>query len=103
MTLDEDITAASVSEIKDEILGQLDGELSEVHLDLTNVEMVDSTGISLLISIQNSLKKKSGCPFWIIFFLFNDRANGVSDFSILFLANRQFFLKFSKMYKKINQ
>ena len=60
MTLDEDITAASVSTIKDEILGQLDEELSEIHLDLTNVEMVDSTGISLLISIQNSLKKNSG-------------------------------------------
>ncbi len=48
------------------------------------------------------LKKNQVVRFGLFFFLFNDRANGVSDFGILFFANRQFFLKFSKIGKKIN-
>jgi|SaaInlStandDraft_1057018.scaffolds.fasta_scaffold413018_1 anti-sigma B factor antagonist len=60
VTLSEDLTAASAENLKNEILGEMDPDLDEVYLDLGGVEMVDSTGISLLISIQNSLKKKSG-------------------------------------------
>ena len=60
LNLDADLTAASVNGVKSEILGQMDDGLNAVELDLAKVEMVDSTGISLLISIQNSLKKKSG-------------------------------------------
>ena len=45
-------------------------------------------------------ENKSGCPFWIIFFVSHDKANAVSDFGILFFANRQLFLKFSKIDKK---
>ena len=48
------------------------------------------------------LKKNQVVHFGIFFFVVNDRATAVSDFGILFFANRQFFLKFSKNCKKIN-
>ena len=47
-------------------------------------------------------EKNSVSPFLIFFYAHNDRASYVEDFGIPFFANRQFFLKFSKIYKKIN-
>ena len=60
VSVDSDITTVTVPDIRDKILEGLSGDITEVKLDLSKVEMVDSTGISLLISIQNTLKKKSG-------------------------------------------
>ena len=60
VTVTEDITSVTVPEIRDQILKTMDAEVIQIHMDLNQVEMVDSTGISLLISIQNSLKKNSG-------------------------------------------
>ena len=54
-----DITAASIDNLKDSLLNEID-DISEVVLDLDQVELIDSSGISLLVSIQNSLSKKSG-------------------------------------------
>ena len=45
-------------------------------------------------------EKISASPFYFFFYVCNDSANAVEDFGILFFANRQFFLKFSKIYKK---
>ena len=56
----DDITSANIEEFRSEIVGQVDDELDEVILDLENVTLIDSSGISLLVSIQNTLKKKSG-------------------------------------------
>ncbi len=47
-------------------------------------------------------KKNSVYWFDLFFYVRNDSASGVEDFGILFFANRQFFLKFSKIGKKIN-
>lgn len=58
--VDSDITTVTVPDIRDKVLESLGEGVNEVKLDLNSVEMVDSTGISLLISIQNTLKKKSG-------------------------------------------
>ena len=60
ITIDSDITSVSVPEIREKILDDLDEATVKIDMDLNKVEMVDSTGISLLISIQNSLKKNSG-------------------------------------------
>ena len=45
-------------------------------------------------------KKNSVYWFDLFFYVRNDSASGVEDFGILFFANRQFFLKFSKIGKK---
>ena len=47
-------------------------------------------------------KKNSVYRFDLFFYVRNDSASYVEDFGILFFANRQFFLKFSKIGKKIN-
>ena len=55
----DDITAANIDTLKDSLLKEMD-DISEVVLDLDQVELIDSSGISLLVSIQNSLNKKAG-------------------------------------------
>ncbi len=55
-----DITASNVEDIRKSILAELDENLKFVEIDLKGVKLVDSTGISLLISIQNSLNKNQG-------------------------------------------
>ncbi|MCM8530214.1 MAG: STAS domain-containing protein [Lentisphaeraceae bacterium] len=60
LSLEKDLTAATVKELKDQILSSLDEDVIMVVVNLKNVEMIDSTGISLLISLQNTLKKNSG-------------------------------------------
>ncbi|MCM8542294.1 MAG: STAS domain-containing protein [Lentisphaeraceae bacterium] len=57
---DTDITAANTEDIRAQILKEMDDSLKFVELDLKSVELIDSTGISLLISIQNSLAKAEG-------------------------------------------
>ena len=56
----EDITAAKVDELRKSILQEFDADLKFVELNFKDVKLVDSTGISLLISIQNSLSKNEG-------------------------------------------
>ena len=55
-----DITATNVEDIRKSILEELDESLKFVEVNLNEVELIDSTGISLLISIQNSLTKNEG-------------------------------------------
>lgn len=55
-----DITAANTEDFRSQILKEMDESLKFVELDLKSVELIDSTGISLLISIQNSLNKAEG-------------------------------------------
>lgn len=57
---DEDITTANSEDIRQGILNEMDDNLKFVALDLKGVNAIDSTGISLLISIQNSLNKVDG-------------------------------------------
>ena len=55
---DEDITAANTEQLRQEILKEIDDSLNKITFNLAEVVLIDSSGISLLISIQNTLKDK---------------------------------------------
>ena len=55
-----DIVAASVPELRSKMREVVGEGIRELVVDLTNVQMVDSTGIGLLISAHNSLRKLGG-------------------------------------------
>jgi anti-anti-sigma factor len=55
-----DIVAASVPELRTQLRAVIGGGSREIVLDLSGVEMLDSTGIGLLISAHNSLRKVGG-------------------------------------------
>jgi anti-anti-sigma factor len=55
--LDKDIVASNVEEIKKELKQELAEGMTEITIDLSNVEMMDSMGIGILIATHNSLKK----------------------------------------------
>jgi anti-anti-sigma factor len=57
---EEDVVSAWVPEYRSKMRGALAEGAREVVLDLTNVQMVDSTGIGLLIAAHNSLRKLGG-------------------------------------------
>jgi anti-anti-sigma factor len=56
----DSIVAASIPELRLKMRGILDEGVRELVVDLTGVEMVDSSGIGLLISAHNSLRKAGG-------------------------------------------
>ena len=53
-----DITAENTEEIRQQILKEMSNNLKVIAFDLKNVDRIDSTGLCLLISIQNSLEKR---------------------------------------------
>lgn len=55
-----DVVAASVPALRSTMQGVVGKGARELVVDLANVEMVDSTGIGLLISAHNSLHKLGG-------------------------------------------
>jgi anti-sigma B factor antagonist len=55
--LDKDIVASNVEEIKKELKQELAEGMTEITIDLSSVEMMDSMGIGILIATHNSLKK----------------------------------------------
>ena len=55
-----DVVAASVPALRSTMRGIVSDGARELVVDLANVEMVDSTGIGLLISAHNSLHKLGG-------------------------------------------
>lgn len=57
---EEDVVAAWVPEYRSKMRGAVADGVRELVLDLTNVQMVDSTGIGLLIAAHNSLRKLGG-------------------------------------------
>jgi len=54
------IVAASLPELRSKMRGIIDEGVRELVVDLTDVQMVDSSGIGLLISAYNSLRKVGG-------------------------------------------
>jgi anti-sigma B factor antagonist len=56
----DSIVAASVPELRMKMRGIVEEGVSELIVDLTDVVMVDSSGIGLLISAYNSLRKAGG-------------------------------------------
>jgi anti-sigma B factor antagonist len=55
-----DIVAASIPELRAKMREAVAEGVRELVLDLTDVHMVDSSGIGLLISAYNSLRKVGG-------------------------------------------
>jgi anti-anti-sigma factor len=56
----EAIVAATVPELRSKMRGILAEGVQDLVIDLANVQMVDSSGIGLLISAHNSLRKAGG-------------------------------------------
>jgi anti-anti-sigma factor len=56
----DSIVAASIPELRSKMRGIVDEGIRELVVDLTDVQMVDSSGIGLLISAYNSLRKVGG-------------------------------------------
>jgi anti-sigma B factor antagonist len=54
------IVAATLSELRAKMRGMVEDGVQELEIDLTDVKMVDSSGIGLLISAFNSLRKVGG-------------------------------------------
>jgi len=54
------IVAASIPELRSKMRGILQEGVRELVLDLTDVHMVDSSGIGLLIAAHNSLRNVGG-------------------------------------------
>ena len=55
-----DIVAATVPELRSSLRDLLASGVRQLVIDLTNVKMVDSAGLGLLIATHNSLKKVGG-------------------------------------------
>jgi anti-anti-sigma factor len=55
-----DLVAASVPEIRSVLRTTLDNGTRDLVLDLSNTEMVDSSGLGLIIGTYNSLRKAGG-------------------------------------------
>jgi anti-anti-sigma factor len=54
------VVAALVPELRSALRGALANGVREMTIDFANVEMVDSTGLGLLISAHNSVSKAGG-------------------------------------------
>jgi anti-anti-sigma factor len=57
---DSDITASNAEEFRANLLRMIDSGAKEIVLDLGEVELIDSTGIGLIIATHNQLKQNSG-------------------------------------------
>lgn len=55
-----DIVAAEVQNFRTELLNLVNNGTLQIAVDLERVEMIDSSGIGVFISAQNSLKKQNG-------------------------------------------
>ena len=55
-----DLVASGVSELKPKMKSLIDEGVKELTLNLSDVEIVDSIGIGLLVAAHNSLSKEGG-------------------------------------------
>jgi anti-anti-sigma factor len=55
-----EIVAASIADLRSKMRGMVEEGVRELAIDLTGIQMVDSSGIGLLISAYNSLRKVGG-------------------------------------------
>jgi anti-anti-sigma factor len=59
-TPSDDLTASTVSELRDAIKHLIAEGTRELVVDLSNVKVVDSSGIGLLVAAHNSLSRLEG-------------------------------------------
>ena len=57
---EKDIVAAEVQNLRTELIDLINSKADRIIIDLSKVEMIDSSGIGVFISTQNSLKKING-------------------------------------------
>ena len=55
-----DIVAGNTLKFKEEMNKLLNEDITHITVDLDNVELVDSSGVSVFITMQNSLNKSNG-------------------------------------------
>ena len=60
ITPEKDIVAGEVQNFRQELLALINEKFEKIEVDLDKVEMIDSSGIGVFISTQNSLKKING-------------------------------------------
>ena len=60
IVIEDNIVTSTFETIQQEIQAVIDSGSNEITLDISNVTVIDSTGIGLLIRIQNSLKNMDG-------------------------------------------
>jgi anti-sigma B factor antagonist len=56
----KDIVSAMTAELRQEFKNLVGGGATEIFVDLTGVDVIDSVGLGLLISVYNSLAKVDG-------------------------------------------
>jgi anti-anti-sigma factor len=54
------IIAVAARELRQQMQQLIESNVLNITIDMTGVELVDSTGIGVLIGIQNNLKVRSG-------------------------------------------
>jgi anti-sigma B factor antagonist len=60
ITPEVDIVAGEVQNFRAELVDLINEKLTQITVDLIDVEMIDSSGIGVFISTQNTLKKANG-------------------------------------------
>jgi len=60
LSLKQDLIASSVNDIRTLIKDAINGEVKDFTIDINGINTIDSMGIGLLISVQNSLAKTGG-------------------------------------------
>jgi len=55
-----DIVSICVPELRDKLFALVEGGTNEVMLDLTQVGIIDSAGLGLLIALHNTLEEDKG-------------------------------------------
>lgn len=60
VVFEQDITADRVEALKDELLKEVAQGMVKFEVDMAAVELIDSSGVSLLIALQNSVVSQSG-------------------------------------------
>jgi anti-sigma B factor antagonist len=54
------IVSSKAQEFKDEIMNKINDSIKSLTIDLTHVEMIDSSGLSVFVATHNSLKNSGG-------------------------------------------
>ncbi len=60
IVVEDNIVTSTFETISQEISGVIDSGVCDVILDLSEVSIIDSTGIGLIIRVQNTLKNING-------------------------------------------
>ena len=60
LTIKQDLVASTVNDLRTMIQSSIADGIKNISADLSGIKIVDSMGIGLLISTQNSLSKNNG-------------------------------------------